>query len=71
MQKWEYCLLSYNSIYKERNFILYYQPGGNIVEQLTIDAVAPKLAELGTQGWELVSAVSTTAMEYYFKRPLP
>lgn len=31
MQKWEYCLLSYNSIYKERNFILYYQPGGNMV----------------------------------------
>jgi hypothetical protein len=72
MQQWEYCLIAYTDNYSLPSYLRSYQASGGTTDHLEKDAVAAKLADLGRQGWELVSVVASGYYtNYYFKRPLP
>jgi hypothetical protein len=67
MQRWEYCVLIL--VNAGAGSAIYYHPTGESAERS--DNIPVKLAELGEQGWELVSVLPGDQMLFYFKRPLP
>lgn len=66
MQRWEYCVISWDS--GNDWFISHYQPTGEVVTNFPRAELSKKIAELGIQGWELVNIIGNS---HYFKRLLP
>ncbi|HLW03931.1 MAG TPA: hypothetical protein VKT82_35110 [Ktedonobacterales bacterium] len=67
MQKWEYCVLIL--VNAGVGSVIYYHLTGESAERT--DNTTLRLAELGDQGWELVTILPGDQMLFYFKRPLP
>ncbi|MFQ5570641.1 MAG: hypothetical protein ACE5G0_13240 [Rhodothermales bacterium] len=66
--KWEYCALRAN-INDGKKFLKYFAAG----KPSSIEDIHRTMAELGQEGWELVSLAQISqpdARVYYFKRPL-
>jgi hypothetical protein len=65
MQRWEYCVLSFN---QGRGFLTAFKRASETVE--VADYLAT-IEELGFNGWELVAVnVNDYGTTYTFKRPL-
>src|ERR1043166_8629806 len=68
MAKWQHCVLEWRS--EQVTFTVYGEPA----ELFPAHEWETRFADLGEQGWELVStlpAANGAAYWYYFKRPLP
>ena len=69
MQKWEYCAIKTDAGLK-----YFRAEGGHTIEKYeekNIDVVHRSIAQLGSDGWELVShsTLPDGSGVYYFKRP--
>lgn len=77
MQQWEYCQLDFSSYGNtRRSTLMFFQPTGTDTTAIDINEYHNKLAELGRQGWELISVTYIsvshhTQLAWHFKRPLP
>lgn len=68
MTKWEYCVIDIEA--DGRAKVVYLQPPDQRHRSETIEEIYQVIAQLGLEGWELVSHTLTEAEYFTFKRPL-
>ncbi len=69
MTKWEYCVIDISPEGQAK--VVYLKPAGQKHRAEKVEEIYQVLAELGLDGWELVSHTQTISEYYTFKRALP
>jgi hypothetical protein len=68
MLKWEYCVIEISQDGEAK--VIYISPPGEKHRAEAIEEIYQALAQLGLEGWELVTHTLTGVTEYYtLKRP--
>jgi hypothetical protein len=68
MTKWEYCVIDIEADGQAK--VVYLQPPAEKHRSEAIEEIYQVIAQLGLEGWELVSHTLTEAEYFTFKRPL-